>query len=103
MDDVPRLSVTTPSRTLPVPIAPIMLSPPPAATRHSRCHAELRGDCRTQLADNALRAEQRRQCSKSWPVPPSIASSISRVQARVRTSKKAVPEASPNSARQLCR
>ena len=30
---VPKLAVMTPSRVLPVPIAPIMLSPPPALTR----------------------------------------------------------------------
>ena len=30
---VPKLAVTTPSRVFPVPIAPIMLSPPPALTR----------------------------------------------------------------------
>ena len=32
MPEVPRLIVTDPSRTLPVPIAPIMLSPPPIDT-----------------------------------------------------------------------
>ena len=32
---VPRLTVTMPSRTLPVPIAPYMLSPEPASTLHS--------------------------------------------------------------------
>src|ERR1700722_1703889 len=32
VDEVPRLNVTLPSRTFPVPIAPIMLSPPPEET-----------------------------------------------------------------------
>ena len=30
---VPKLAVITPARVLPVPMAPIMLSPPPALTR----------------------------------------------------------------------
>ncbi len=32
---VPKLAVTIPGRTLPVPMAPIMLSPPPALTTTS--------------------------------------------------------------------
>ena len=32
---VPKLAVTAPGETLPVPMAPIMLSPPPAETRVS--------------------------------------------------------------------
>ena len=35
MPDVPRLMVHTPGVTLPVPMAPIMLSPPPEETRTS--------------------------------------------------------------------
>jgi hypothetical protein len=34
---VPKLAVTTPGATLPVPIAPIMLSPPPDETSTEVC------------------------------------------------------------------
>jgi hypothetical protein len=57
---VPKLAVTTPGATLPVPMAPIMLSPPPALTTTSG-ESVARGELRAQRAGGFVRAGQRRQ------------------------------------------
>ena len=92
--EVPRLTVTTPARMLPVPIALIMLSPLPALTRASpaRPHSS-----RRRLRNKpAGRFEERNGGS----IDSNLGSMKFRIGLhhwRVRTSIKPVPEASPYS------
>src|SRR5271165_3297848 len=94
--EVPRLAVTTPGRTLPVPIAPIMLSPPPAEMIGEllRPHFFLRFSrsnptaCREDPTGGSF-------CGSR----SSIKSIIGSHHLRVRISSNPVPDASPYSMR----
>ena len=91
---VPKLAVTTPGATLPVPIAPIMLSPPPALTTTSVVSPYfLASSGRSRPAGRCESASGGSQSAR-WG---SIALIASRDHTRRRTSIRAVPEASPYS------
>ncbi len=84
----------TPWRTLPVPMAPIMLSPPPELT--------VTLDVRFQAEASSGRSvpagsEEGRSGGNLVARPGATASSTGSDQVRVRTSSRAVPEASPYS------
>src|SRR5262249_29565676 len=92
--EVPRLTVTTPTRTLPVPIAPIILSPAPELT------------ITLSFNPNSAASSERNVPAISSDVTSggSISihlGSITLIDAchhlRFRTSSSAVPEASPHS------
>ena len=91
---VPKLAVMTPCRVLPVPTAPIMLSPPPALTSTSpvKPSALAAAGCR----DPTGRSLEINGGSLSRS-PASIARSASSDHWRVLTSSNAVPLASPYS------
>ena len=93
---VPRLAVTTPGFVFPVPMAAIMLSPPPLLTT-------IFGESPQSAASKGRSVPAR---SSEDPSDGSIsirrgsmASQTFRHQVRARTSINAVPEASPNSMR----
>ena len=91
---VPKLAVMTPARVLPVPMAPIILSPPPALTRMPGYKSRVR-------AVEACNSPASLSLSLTGGILPansgSIASSTALDQLRFRTSSKAVPLASPYS------
>src|SRR5579859_1425634 len=98
VEEVPRLSVTLPSQTFPVPMAPIMLSPPPAETMHEGAIPNsfaISGRSIPTISSASIRGGS---AADNWPLPSSIVSNTSWIQLRERTSKYAVPEASPYSA-----
>src|SRR2546422_1232934 len=94
--DVPRLTATGPSTTRSQPIAAHMLSPPPALTRIPASSpsdsAASRRSMPTTLSDGASLGSARVQSRVA-----SIAASTASHQRRARTSKYAVPDASPAS------
>ena len=92
----PRLAVSTPGAMFPVPIAPIMLSPPPALTtgRPARPHCS-RASSRSRPATPRELSGRGR---KSWSFG-SMKSQSGAHHFRVRTSSRPVPEASPYSIR----
>ena len=91
---VPKLAVMTPARVLPVPIAPIMLSPPPALTSTSGC----RPSC---LAVEACKLPAGWSLEMRGGSLPASSGSMASIAAldhlRLRTSSRAVPLASPYS------
>ncbi len=93
--EVPRLMLSTPAATLPVPMAAIMLSPPPAAMRTPRGRPSLSATTRAmgKLAFALTSCGRHSARSRSG----SVAASIAADQSRVRTSSQPVPEASPHS------
>lgn len=93
--DVPRLIVSTPGATLPVPMAAIMLSPPPAATITpcGRPSSSAIFDAMPKLASASTNGGRK----SARFVSLSVAASISRDHVRVRTSSQPVPDASPYS------
>ena len=58
---VPKLAVMTPARVLPVPMAPIMLSPPPALTSTSGIQTELLGGGSLEAAGRLSLRDERRE------------------------------------------
>ncbi len=94
MPEVPRLTVTTPGRMLPVPIALIMLSPLPALT--SASSARPHSSRRVLRNKPAGRFEER----SGGSIDSNFGSMNFRIgfdHLRVRMSSKPVPEASPYS------
>ena len=91
---VPKLAVMTPARVLPVPMAPIMLSPPPALTR-------MPGFKSRSFAVEACSVPAGRSLRISCGNLPARSGSIASIAAldhlRLRTSSNAVPLASPYS------
>ncbi len=91
---VPRLALTTPGETLPVPMAPIMLSPPPALTTTSAekpyfCAIAARRACRPACDGDSGGSQSARFLSSALITAED--------HVRFRTSISAVPEASPYS------
>ena len=91
---VPKLAVMTPARVLPVPMAPIILSPPPALTRMPGFKSSnLAVEACSVPAGLSLRISGGRQPASSG----SMASMTALDHLRLRTSSNAVPLASPYS------
>ncbi len=92
---VPKLAVMTPARVLPVPMAPIMLSPPPALTSTPGVRSSSLGRGGLQRAGGLVAALI---SGGSLPARSgSIASRTAPDHFRLRTSSNAVPLASPYS------
>ena len=95
MPEVPRLIASLPSSTQPVPMAAIMLSPPPTATfavaGTPKCFATL-GSMSNSASGAAIGG---RHAARSRSA--SVARSRSLDHVRERTSSQPVPEASPHS------
>jgi hypothetical protein len=85
--------LNTPGSTLPVPIAAIMLSPPPAATRTSRGRPSASAMAAAMGKLASASTSGGRHCARSRS--RSIAASNCGDQRRVRTSSQPVPDASP--------
>ncbi|MNV20990.1 hypothetical protein D3C71_1119140 [compost metagenome] len=95
MPDVPRLIARRPWTTQPVPMAAIMLSPPPTATFTvaGKPSAVAVVGSMSNSASGLARGGRQSARSRSG----SVARSRSRDQVRLRTSSQPVPDASPYS------
>jgi hypothetical protein len=93
--EVPRLMLSTPAATLPVPMAAIMLSPPPAETHtfRGRPNSPAMSGERGKLASGPTSGGRHADRSRY----ASVAASSGLDHWRVRTSSQPVPEASPYS------
>ena len=88
--------VTTPGVTLPVPMAPIMLSPPPIATGIPAGNPISCAACADSVPIGPLSNRTSGRHSRR-SLSGSIARSIFSDQSRVRMSRNPVPDASPAS------
>ena len=90
--------VRRPGRTLPVPMAAIILSPPPQATGNAGGQAQHIGNRGLQLAAHIAGRYQRRQAITQVALRIHRRQHARCASCRLRTSSRPVPEASPHSA-----